>query len=266
MKVALLISGTPRTFVYNEQVKLFNNLKQKIISENNEVDVYLFLKIKDSAVNYIISKNGLKNLKKQLNNLNPKYFKIIYSFGKKYENKNVTQKFKRNYYNQMKPIDNLLNIAVKNKKYDWFIRFRPDFYLDLKSFNFNMHLKNENLIYTTPKKDCKGSCDFFIFSNKMRIFWWNKYISNDLSNKLVNPEYYIFNFIRKNQIIKEKMIYGLVRRYNKIDTWKNVKKKLYPKDYWIAKELFVLMDYQLFKKKILKIVNNNANYYLNIFL
>lgn len=261
MKIALLISGTPRTFIYNEQVRFFNNLKEKIIRENNEVDIYLFLKIKDS-VKFIISKNGLKNLRKQLINLNPKYFKIIYSFGDIYDNNNIIQKFKRNYYSQMKPIDILLNKATKNKKYDWFIRIRPDFYLDLNSYNFNMVSKNKNYIYTTPKKDCKGSCDFFIFSNKMRKIWWNKYIANNLSNKLVNPEYYIFNFIKKNQIIKEQMIYGLVRRYNTINTWNNNgKEDLNPKDYWLVKEYFILMDYELFKKKILKIINKNSNYY-----
>jgi len=261
MKVALLISGTPRTFIFNEQVNFFNNLKQKIIAENNEVDIYLFLKIKDS-INYIISKNGLKNLRKQLHNLNPKYFKIIYSFGDIYDNSNVIQKFKRNYYNQMKPIDILLNKATKNKKYDWFIRIRPDFYLDLKSYNFNMKAKNKNFIYTTPKEDCKGSCDFFIFSNIMLKNWWKIYISNNLSNKLVNPEYYIFNFIKKNKIIKEKMIYGLVRRYKKIHTW-NSKGKQYLNlvKYWLVKQYFILISYKLFKKKILTIIKKNSNYY-----
>ena len=261
MKVALLISGTPRTFIFNEQVIFFNNLKKKIIGENNEVDIYLFLKIKDS-VNYIISKNGLKNLRKQINNLNPKYLKIIYSFGDIYDNKNIINPFKRNYYNQMRPIDILLDKASNNKKYDWYIRIRPDFYLDLTTYNFDLHLKNKYFIYSTPKKDSKGSSDFFIFSNKMRKIWWNKYISNNLSNKLVNPEYYIFNFIKKNQIIKEKMIYGLVRRYNTINTWNNNGKEvLNPRDYWLVKEYFILMDYELFKKKILKIINKNSNYY-----
>ena len=162
----------------------------------------------------------------------------------------------------MKSIDILLNEATKNKEYDWFIRIRPDFYLDLNSYNFNTQSKNKNYIYTTPKKDCKGSSDFFIFSNRMRKIWWNKYISNNLSNKLVNAEYYIFNKIKNNQIIKEKMIYGLVRRYDSITTWNiDGKKKLYPKDYWLVKEFFRLIDYELFKKKMLKIISKNSNYY-----
>lgn len=266
MKVALLISGTPRTFVFDEQVKFFNDLKQKIINENNKLDIYLFLKIKDS-VNYISSENGLKNLIKQLENLNPLYFKIIYSFGEKYENNQVPVWCKRQYYNQMKPIDILLNVASNNKKYDWFIRIRPDFYLDLNSYNFDMHTKNKYFIYTTPKDDCKASTDFFIFSNKMRKIWWDKYISNNLSNKLVNAEYYIFNFINENRIIKQNMIYGLIRKYKKILTWnKNGRQRLRLKNYWLKKKIFNQLDYEVFKKEILNIVNKNNNYYIEYFL
>ena len=57
MKIALLISGTPRTFFFNEQINFFKELKQKICSENNIVDIYIFLKLQDTRkYNYLISK------------------------------------------------------------------------------------------------------------------------------------------------------------------------------------------------------------------
>ena len=267
MKVALLISGNPRTFVFKEQIIFFNNLKNKLIDEKNEVDVYIFLKILDSKENnYFISKEGLTNFRTQIKNLNPRYVKIINYFDKNYENSH-RRKLYRCYYNQMKPIDILLSKANRYDNYNWFIRVRPDLYIDLEKFNFKLNKKNKNIVYTGLKTDSRGNDMFFIFSKKMYERWWCENIKNNILNHSSvhkSPEYIIFKFLNKKQICQDKnAICGLIRKYNLCQTWsfkknnKNAYLKL--KRFWMEKENFKKISYDEFEKIIKYIIIKNKN-------
>lgn len=266
MKIALLISGTPRTFFFDEQINFFKKLKQKLCSENNIVDIYIFLKLQDARnYNFLISKVSITKIIEHYDNLNPVYFKIINNFGNEYKNKEF-DRYKRNYYNIMKPIDILLQKSEKIQRYDWFIRIRPDFYLDLSQMNFNFHKKNVNHIYTLIKNKNTGNDLYFVFSRLLYKLWWKKHLRNNIQNIAKNPEYYIYKFINKNNIIKEEITYGLVRDYNYIETWDNNSKRhnLILKDYWLNENInFEPLDYSLFEKKLNKIIkkkNKNISY------
>ena len=266
MKIALLISGTPRTFFFDEQINFFKKLKQKLCSENNSVDVYIFLKLQDvGKYNFFISKVSISKIIEHYDNLNPVYFEIINNFGNEYKNKEL-DRYKRNYYSIMKPIDILLKKTENIQNYDWFIRIRPDFYLDLSQMKFNFNKKDTNNIYTVEKNKNGGNDQYFIFSRLLYNIWWKKYLSNNIKNIPKNPEYYIFLFINKNNIITEKITYGIVRNYNSIQSWNNNNNRyeLVLKDYWLNNNInFKSIDYLTFEKelnKTIKKTNKNIIY------
>ena len=162
MKIALLIVGTPRTFIIQEQINFFKELKNNI-EKDYELDIYLYLKLKDKnneGNDYIQSEIGLNNLKKQINQLKPKFLKIVEILDIEYENEKFANK------NQTTMINYLLDyIKEKEYSYDWFIRIRPDYNFNLIKFNFDFNNLNKNNVYSAIKCDAVGNDQFFYFSN-----------------------------------------------------------------------------------------------------
>ena len=246
MKVALLVVGTPRTFIIQEQINFFNELKNNI--ENDyELDIYIYLKLKDKnseGNDYIQSEIGLNNFKKQINQLKPKFIKIIEILDYEYENEKFANK------NQTTMINYLLDyIKEREYNYDWFIRIRPDYNFNLINFNFNFNKLNKNNVYSAIKCDAVGNDQFFYFSNHYINIFKNNIINYD---KKLPPEYYIFN---NTNIYQNKSIDGgLIRCYNKFICWdkraNQIKNKLFLYDYEKNKYQ-IKIDYNIFLERIL---------------
>ena len=227
MKVALLISGHCRTFVFQEQYHFFKNFL-KSLKKQADCDVYLMLKIDD----LLKTQQGIKNLKKMIDMLNPVYSIV---FEKWRENNDV-------YYSQMKMIQHLCIKAIsgtsgasgtRNRGYDFFIRIRPDLVL-----NSPIDLsKLSNRIYTSYKFDAIGNDQFIIIPKELINWILNIPMYPDLYNKC--PDYIIFNNDR--QFVSQIVGSGLVREYKKIQTWNTKHDTLKPSNYWREKEDFVFI-------------------------
>ena len=248
MKIALLISGHCRTFVFKEQRIFFKRfIKSLNVNSNNECDVYLMLK-QDTQTQ---TEKGLINLKKIISTIKPKYSLCFKQWA---SNNDV-------YYSQINMIYHLLQKAFiyekqNNIKYDYFIRIRPDTVLnetvDLKKIhkiNYLNGLNEINVIYTSFKFDAKGNDQFFIMNQSQVYNWFLKLpMRPSIYDKC--PDYIIFNNIRVEQIVGS----GLVRGYKNIDTWNNCHSKLNPKNYWIEKENFIPLSNEDFLLKIKDII------------
>ena len=70
MRIALLISGEPRSIVFKEQIGFFTNLIHSLENQGYIVDTYCMFKLKPT-VDFINSEEGLINLDTLLKILNP---------------------------------------------------------------------------------------------------------------------------------------------------------------------------------------------------
>ena len=197
MRYAILISGQPRTFDFEEQYHMFKRFLSKM---EYEFDVYILFKMKGT-------RPMNKSIEKIITLLNPIYFDYFYDF----EKQGV-------YYSQIKMIDLLIEKMTDYEKalkirYDGIIRFRPDVYVPpLRMFPL------ENYIYTSIKTDAFGNDQFFIINKFMLEEWWIKYVRPTLDNESLYekcPDYVIFNGYPVKQIVPS----ALIRDKNVCQTW-----------------------------------------------
>jgi hypothetical protein len=195
MRYAILISGQPRTFDFEEQYHMF----KRFLASLESYDVYILFKMKDTR--------HMKSSEKIIKLLNPIYFNYFYDF----EIQGV-------YYSQMKMIDLLIEKMTCYEKalkirYDGIIRFRPDVYVPpLRPF------KLEDYIYTSIKTDSWGNDQFFMINKKMLEEWWIKYVRPTLKMKYLYercPDYVIFNGYPVKQIVPS----ALIREKQVCQTW-----------------------------------------------
>jgi len=198
MRYAIIISGQPRTFDFEEQYHMF----KRFLSFIEEYDVYILLKMKDTR------KMNKSSFKKIITLLDPLlYYEEFYDF----EKQGV-------YYSQIKMIDMLIDKVQDYEKalkirYDGIIRFRPDVYVPpLRMFRL------ENYIYTSIKTDALGNDQFFMINHHMLHHWWIRYVRPTLGNASLYkkcPDYVIFNGYPVKQIVPS----GLIRDKNVVQTW-----------------------------------------------
>lgn len=195
MRYAILISGQPRTFDFEEQYHMF----KRFLASLESYDVYILFKMKDTR--------HMKSSEKIIKLLNPIYFNYFYDF-----------KIQGVYYSQMKMIDLLIEKMTCYEKalkirYDGIIRFRPDVYVPpLRPF------KLEDYIYTSIKTDSWGNDQFFMINKKMLEEWWIKYVRPTLKMKYLYercPDYVIFNGYPVKQIVPS----ALIREKQVCQTW-----------------------------------------------
>lgn len=183
MKIAVCISGSIRTFPTNIFRQGFMVLKNKI----PDFDTYLILKLEDYGSKTLMNSNeAIDEFIKTIKLIKP--MKII--IFKKFTNKIINT---NRYLSQMSSI-NLSFVIANNKKYDYFLRYRPDFVLI--KLNLDLDKLNKKYIYTTRKHDAKGSDQVFLISKILINEWWKKQIFTTIPNKYrkdITPEYVIFN-------------------------------------------------------------------------
>ena len=226
MKIAILISGHCRTFVYQEQRIFFENFI-KYLSQFGQCDTYLMLKTDD----LMQTDQGLMNLKQIIKTLNP-----IYSIAFK----RWAQNDENCYYSQMKMIRHLIN---KASKYDYYIRIRPDTVIpNLNEINFN------HQIYSSRKFDAKANDQFFVMSRQMVNEW---FLNLPIFRANTSPEYIIFNSIRIPQLIRS----GIVRKYKRISSWNFYHCHLNIKDYWLPEQTFISISNEQFINKLKTIMH-----------
>lgn len=199
MRYAILISGQPRTFDFEEQYHMFKRFLSKMEYEV-DFDVYILFKMKGT-------RQMNKSVEKIIKLLNPIYFNYFYDF----EKQGV-------YYSQIKMIDLLIEKMTDYEKalkirYDGIIRFRPDVYVPrLRMFPL------KNYIYTSIKTDAFGNDQFFIINKFMLEEWWIKYVRPTLKDESLYekcPDYVIFNGYPVKQIVPS----ALIRDKNVCQTW-----------------------------------------------
>ena len=208
MKIAILISGHCRTFVFQEQYIFFEKFI-KHLRQFGKCDVYLMLKTDD----LMKTEQGIINLEKIIKMLKPVY-SIAFKQWNYYDN--------NCYYSQMKMIRHLVDKAtdltdkaiteksLTNKateaNYDYYIRIRPDLFIP------NVKEIKLSNISTSRKFDSFGNDQFFIMSHQVVKNWFLKIPIVPMD---VSPDYIIFNNIRVQQTVKS----GLVRGYKRIEGW-----------------------------------------------
>lgn len=136
----------------------------------------------DKFKNLLNSSEGINSIIKNFQCLKPKKIIFIESFL----DENIDSS---SYSSQLLLINKSIELASEYGNYDFFIRYRPDFILS--NLNLNFENLNENIIYTTRKRDALASDQVIMFSNKLRKIWWNKL--NFLCSEKRHPEYEIFN-------------------------------------------------------------------------
>ena len=224
MRIALLISGHCRTFVYQEQRIFFENLIKylKSLSPFVKCDTYLMLKT-DPLMQ---TDQGLINLKKIIETINP-----VYSIAFKQWSENDDNC----YYSQMKMIRHLVDKSMN--EYDYYVRIRPDCIIPDLS-----HIKLNQSLCTSRKFDAVGNDQFFIMSNQCVNEW---FLNIPIIVVNTSPEYYIF----KNRV--DKCINsGLVRSYKRIQSWNFYHCHLNIDDYWLPEQTFQPIPYDIFINKL----------------
>lgn len=211
MKIAILVSGHCRTFVFQEQYIFFEKFI-KHLSQFGKCDVYLMLK----TDTLMMTEQGMINLEKIIKMLNPVY-SIAFKQWKEHDN--------NCYYSQMKMIRHLVDKALTDKaNYDYYIRIRPDTYIPyLREITMNEPL------CTSRKFDSRGNDQFFIMSKEIVYNWFLKL---PIVPMRVSPEYFIFNNIQLKQSINS----GLVRSYNRIQGWNSYHCHLQSE--WLPEQMF----------------------------
>ena len=231
MKIALLISGHCRTFVYEEQRIFFEKLI-KYLQTFGQCDTFIMLKT-DQMMQ---TEQGIDQLEKMIKMLNPVY-SIAFKQWNQYDN--------NCYYSQMKMIRHLVDKSYhvdKAHNYDYYIRIRPDCVIpNLEQIQLN------NTLLTSRKFDSKGNDQFFIMSQKIVKDWFLKL---PIIPMKVSPEYYIFNYPLEQNIDS-----GLVRDYKRIQSWNTHHSFLNIKDYWINQIEYKPIPYDLFVNKLKNIVH-----------
>jgi len=225
MKIALLISGHCRTFVYEEQRIFFEKLI-KHLNQFGKCDTFIMLKT-DSMMQ---TEQGITQLKKMIQMMSP-----IYSIAFKQWN----QYDDNCYYSQMRMIRHLVD---RSYNYDYYIRIRPDCVIpNLDQIQLN------DILCTSRKFDSRGNDQFFIMSQKIVKEWFLKIPIIPMN---VSPEYYIFNCSLKQNIDS-----GLVRDYKKIQSWNSHHSHLNIPDYWLSQQTFDSIPYHDFVNKLKNIIH-----------
>jgi hypothetical protein len=227
MRIALLISGHCRTFVYQEQCIFFEKLI-KYLSRFGKCDTYLMLKT-DQLMQ---TEQGLINLEKIIKTLKP-----LYSIAFKQWRENDDNC----YYSQMKMIRYLIDKSIND--YDYYVRIRPDCIIP----NLE-HIKLNHPLCTSRKFDAAGNDQFFIMSKRAVNEW---FLNIPIIVVNTSPEYYIFNHVNKCINIDS----GLVRSYKRIEGWNSYHCHLNVKNYWLSEQLFEPIPYDIFVNKLKNIMH-----------
>lgn len=226
MKIALLISGHCRTFVYEEQRIFFEKLI-KYLQTFGQCDTFIMLKTDEKMQTY----QGINQLEKMIKMLNPVY-SIAFKRWNQHDN--------NCYYSQMRMIRHLIEKSFEN--YDYYIRIRPDcVILRLEQIKLN------NALCSSRKFDSRGNDQFFIMSQKIMKDWFLKL---PIAPMKVSPEYYIFK-----KKIESNIYSGLVRDYKRIESWNTRHSHLNIKNYWLEPVVTTPIPYDVFINKLKNIIH-----------
>jgi len=226
MKIAILISGHCRTFVFQEQYIFFEKF-MKHLKQIGECHVYLMLK----TDHLMKTEQGLINLEKIIKMLNPVYSIAFDQWNKHDDNC---------YYSQMKMIRHLVDKALGiTDNYDYYVRMRPDTFIPNLS-----EIKMNNTLSTSRKFDSRGNDQFFIMSKQIVHNWFLKI---PIVPMTVSPEYFIFT-IPLNQCIDS----GLVRSHKRIQGWNH--QHCHLRANWLPEQTFVSISNEIFINKLKQIM------------
>ena len=264
MNIALLISGEARTFVLKEQRLFFQRLINYLKQFYKIVDVFIVLKIPDEHNKaFIKSKNGVKNFKKIINILNPKYLFCFYDF--------IHSTTFTAYNIQLKLLDMCIDSAIEyqnknNIVYDMFFRVRPDSCFLLQ--DIDILNKTKNYIYTSIKSDAPANDQVIIVNRHILYSWWFKCVKLLINNPILYPPEYTIYKNYKPFLISNFQNW-LIRDYNEVCSWdKNATNKLplsseytfkYSKNY---EKLLIDISHTKFIEKLKNIQNMTLDTYI----
>jgi hypothetical protein len=199
-RLALLIVGEIRTLALHEQVLFFAKLLNYLQSCFDKVDTYLILKMPNKAC-YAFSKRGQENLSHFFAIIRPRRFTL-----------NTTL-----LNDQSVMIDTAFMQALENEdtdfQYDFFMRIRPDSFVQTKELKFDQY--TENYIYTSYKFDQIANDQVF-FANRQTMFaiW----IPNRTRYFTITKKN-IFQLFVDKRVFKQSFRSWIVRDYDHLDHW-----------------------------------------------
>ena len=262
-RIAIVISGSPRTFCSEKQMTLYRKIREKYLA-NCQIDFYVILKLSDwgsindkksKTCNFILTDRGLNNLNKIIDYLNPVYYKIDHDikFDLLSENEYKAQSEEnKSTLNQIL----MLNIGVQklreyekknNFQYDYIMRLRPDLHFLLNRERLIHKGLSKFHVYTSLKFDAKGNDQMFFSYKTYFDQWWDmilKYLKKVvLKNKKITPEYFIFKIVN---VIQDNEIHaGLIRNNLTVSSWE--KRKIHFNILRVEENFIMIMNLKILK-------------------
>ena len=261
MRIAVLISGEPRSIVFKEQINSFKCLFDDLTKEGYILDTYCMFKL-NPVKDFIQSEEGLINLEEILKLFRPKYLEFFYEFKEDVVfNKKFNKQWPPMFFSQIKMIDTLI-IKSYEYEYDLFLRIRPDCVLNGK---LDISKMKSDTVYTSVKCDAVGNDQMFICSRHMIDKWWipiirpaNYYIFDLKVESSLSPDYFIFYHCPTAQIIKS----GLIRDYEKIISWIGYPgNPLLLENFWNYKESYQKLNNTMDRPEFLEKLRNIVSKY-----
>jgi len=214
--IALLISGSVRTFVLKEQILFFQRLMDYLHVRFHHVHTYIVLKIPTETDTEIIkSKSGLEHFQELMEILNPIYLYCFHDF--------IYENGFHSFNSQFQMVDMCIEKAIEKQlvetfTYDLFFRVRPDSCFLLSELEIEN--KRENKIYTSIKFDSIANDQVFLFNANVLEQWWIFVVQDILSRPMrtdIFPENSLFE--SNTEIVHQCFRNWLVRDYDVLHEW-----------------------------------------------
>lgn len=185
--LAVCISGAVRTFPSACFRQSFDRFRLAM----PPFDVFLVLKLDDAAYDSMLNDEfGVQAFMASIRTIRPRRVVLFHRF----EDPKVNHS---SYSSQLTMIDLSFRIAEAHRKYDYYMRYRPDFIMIDPIPISDMNVFKRDTIYTTRKHDAPASDQIFLISAVTKRYWWDMQPKIGLT-ALCSPEYLIF----RNQVVQ----------------------------------------------------------------
>ena len=164
--IAICICGCVRSF----SRKPYRDGLIKLLTIFPNADVFLYLKThdKNGETTLLNSVNGVDEFMKTINIMKNRIIKIVF-----FEALSDSRGDKSTFHAQIRNVNACLNLAEQHKHYDYYLRMRPDYVI----LDTNLPATiNDNVIYTDFHHGSPAGDMVYLFSNKLKKQWWDKYV------------------------------------------------------------------------------------------
>ena len=164
--IAICICGCVRSF----SRKPYRDGLIKLLNTLPNADVFLYLKTHDKKgeTTLLNSVNGVDEFMKTINIMKNRIIKIVF-----FEALSDSRGDKSTFHAQIRNVNACLNLAEQHKHYDYYLRMKPDYVI----LDTNLPaIISDNVIYTDFHHGSPAGDMVYLFSNKLKKQWWDKYV------------------------------------------------------------------------------------------